>query len=130
MLLLFSRSAARQLIEALDAVGFAAYLKRTRNTICGRHPIAVLLNAIQHKQQVPMGRAERGARGAERGARRGSDVAVSVMPARETGSGMDQRQPRPLRVRLKFAHYAQSSRVTAPTESSVSYASAFAQALP
>eukprot|EP00047_Mylnosiga_fluctuans_P022472 m.120444 g.120444 ORF g.120444 m.120444 type:complete len:288 (-) comp9271_c0_seq4:3328-4191(-) len=36
-----------QLIEALDAPGFAAYLKATKNTICGRHPIAVLLNAIQ-----------------------------------------------------------------------------------
>jgi AmmeMemoRadiSam system protein B len=32
------------LIEALDAPGFAEYLQRTRNTICGRHPISVLLH--------------------------------------------------------------------------------------
>ncbi|XP_791245.3 protein MEMO1 [Strongylocentrotus purpuratus] len=34
------------LIEQLDPQGFAAYLKKYSNTICGRHPIAVLLNAI------------------------------------------------------------------------------------
>ncbi|KXS20178.1 UPF0103-domain-containing protein [Gonapodya prolifera JEL478] len=34
------------LIERLDPAAFATYLKRTRNTICGRHPIAVLLNAV------------------------------------------------------------------------------------
>ena len=27
------------LIECLDAPGFAGYLKKTGNTICGRHPI-------------------------------------------------------------------------------------------
>ena len=32
------------LIEQLDPQGFAAYLKKYSNTICGRHPIAVLLN--------------------------------------------------------------------------------------
>ncbi len=31
------------LIEAQDADGFAAYLKKFGNTICGRHPIGVLL---------------------------------------------------------------------------------------
>lgn len=35
------------LIEAKDAAGFEAYLKAHKNTICGRHPIAVLLHAIQ-----------------------------------------------------------------------------------
>ncbi|XP_071480969.1 protein MEMO1-like [Diadema antillarum] len=34
------------LIEQLDPRGFSAYLKKYSNTICGRHPIAVLLNAI------------------------------------------------------------------------------------
>ncbi|KAI9017474.1 MEMO1 family [Gaertneriomyces semiglobifer] len=33
------------IIETIDPADFAAYLKRTRNTICGRHPIGVLLNA-------------------------------------------------------------------------------------
>ncbi|XP_038079420.1 protein MEMO1-like [Patiria miniata] len=36
-----------QYIENLDPVGFRNYLKKHGNTICGRHPIAVLLNAIQ-----------------------------------------------------------------------------------
>ncbi|XP_054758078.2 protein MEMO1-like [Lytechinus pictus] len=35
-----------KLIEQLDPEGFASYLKKYSNTICGRHPIAVLLNAI------------------------------------------------------------------------------------
>ncbi|KAI9357976.1 cell motility mediator [Zopfochytrium polystomum] len=34
------------LIESMDATGFAAYLAKTKNTICGRHPIGVLLQAI------------------------------------------------------------------------------------
>ncbi|KAJ3041079.1 hypothetical protein HDV00_009979 [Rhizophlyctis rosea] len=33
------------IIEKIDPAAFTAYLKRTRNTICGRHPIGVLLNA-------------------------------------------------------------------------------------
>ena len=32
------------LIEALDTKGFQKYLQTYRNTICGRHPIGVLLN--------------------------------------------------------------------------------------
>lgn len=36
------------LIEAQDAAGFQAYLKRYGNTICGRHPTAVLLHALAH----------------------------------------------------------------------------------
>lgn len=32
------------LIEMMDTAGFADYLKKFGNTICGRHPIGVLLN--------------------------------------------------------------------------------------
>ncbi|XP_065564446.1 protein MEMO1-like [Artemia franciscana] len=35
------------LIELLDAEGFSEYLRETGNTICGRHPISVLLNAVK-----------------------------------------------------------------------------------
>ncbi|XP_071962258.1 protein MEMO1-like [Antedon mediterranea] len=35
------------LISSLDAHGFHDYLKKYSNTICGRHPIAVLLNAVE-----------------------------------------------------------------------------------
>jgi AmmeMemoRadiSam system protein B len=37
-------------IESLDPKAFSAYLQETRNTICGRHPIAVLLNAVSELQ--------------------------------------------------------------------------------
>lgn len=44
------------LIESLDPLAFAEYLQQYRNTICGRHPIAVLLNVsflygLQKKRQ-------------------------------------------------------------------------------
>lgn len=34
-------------IESLDFKKFQAYLRKTKNTICGRHPIAILLAALQ-----------------------------------------------------------------------------------
>ncbi|KAJ3159235.1 hypothetical protein HDU86_001838 [Geranomyces michiganensis] len=34
-------------IESLDHKRFASYLKKTKNTICGRHPIGVLLAALE-----------------------------------------------------------------------------------
>ncbi|KAL8585223.1 Protein memo1 [Nucella lapillus] len=48
------------LIERMDPVGFTNYLRDYQNTICGRHPIGVLLNAInslrrngnQHKMEM------------------------------------------------------------------------------
>eukprot|EP00877_Chromochloris_zofingiensis_P011645 jgi/Chrzof1/6734/Cz19g07050.t1 len=39
-----------QTIEKGDPVAFTEYLNKYRNTICGRHPIAVLLNMMQHCQ--------------------------------------------------------------------------------
>lgn len=39
------------LVEAQDAAGFAAYLKRYSNTICGRHPTALLLHALAACEQ-------------------------------------------------------------------------------
>eukprot|EP01025_Chloroclados_australasicus_P044106 TRINITY_DN4754_c2_g2_i1.p2 TRINITY_DN4754_c2_g2~~TRINITY_DN4754_c2_g2_i1.p2 ORF type:complete len:306 (-),score=25.33 TRINITY_DN4754_c2_g2_i1:447-1364(-) len=40
-----------RLIEQMDPVGFANYLRKYGNTICGRHPIAVFLNMISHCRQ-------------------------------------------------------------------------------
>ncbi|KAI9348095.1 cell motility mediator [Obelidium mucronatum] len=37
---------AMALIERLDIAGFSAYLARTKNTICGRHPISLLLQTV------------------------------------------------------------------------------------
>ncbi len=39
--------AGMELIEKVDAAGFAAYLADQKNTICGRHPIGVFLNALR-----------------------------------------------------------------------------------
>ncbi|KAL9952452.1 hypothetical protein ACROYT_G039711 [Oculina patagonica] len=39
-------------IEKLDPGGFAEYLKKYKNTICGRHPIGVLLNAVEVMRQM------------------------------------------------------------------------------
>ncbi|XP_025105157.1 protein MEMO1-like isoform X2 [Pomacea canaliculata] len=37
---------AMNIIEQMDPAGFTSYLRDYQNTICGRHPIGVLLNAI------------------------------------------------------------------------------------
>lgn len=39
-------------IEMQQPGGFAKYLKRTRNTICGRHPLGVWLQALQHADNI------------------------------------------------------------------------------
>jgi len=39
-------------IEKLDPRGFSDYLKKYKNTICGRHPIGVLLNAVEVLRQM------------------------------------------------------------------------------
>ncbi|KAK7473680.1 hypothetical protein BaRGS_00035077 [Batillaria attramentaria] len=38
--------AGMSIIERMDPAGFTSYLRDYQNTICGRHPIGVLLNAI------------------------------------------------------------------------------------
>jgi predicted class III extradiol MEMO1 family dioxygenase len=38
------------LIETLEPVDFKNYLKEFDNTICGRHPISVLLNVCIRKK--------------------------------------------------------------------------------
>lgn len=38
------------IIETLNASAFSEYLRRYNNTICGRHPIGVLLQAVNTLQ--------------------------------------------------------------------------------
>ncbi|KAJ2805793.1 hypothetical protein H4R21_001122 [Coemansia helicoidea] len=76
-------------IARLDHAAFERYLKDTRNTICGRHPIGVLLAAVN--TLYPVGAQD------------------SAGPA------------------LRFVKYDQSSKVHRPSDSSVSYASAYLQ---
>ncbi|KAI9032304.1 cell motility mediator [Hyaloraphidium curvatum] len=51
------------LIEQGDVQGFADYLKKTRNTICGRHPIGVLLNALRALDEERHGSEQAGPAG-------------------------------------------------------------------
>lgn len=39
-----------EIIETLDPAAFTEYLRRFNNTICGRHPIGVMLNAVRTLQ--------------------------------------------------------------------------------
>jgi AmmeMemoRadiSam system protein B len=48
-------------ITEQDATAFTSYLKQTGNTICGRHPVGVMLKAIEHAK-TPFVRARRFAR--------------------------------------------------------------------
>ena len=41
---LFNLLQGMDAIEKLEPGGFTEYLKNSKNTICGRHPIGVLLN--------------------------------------------------------------------------------------
>nr|SVE80256.1 EOG090X09ZA [Daphnia magna] len=43
------------IIEMLDTAGFTEYLKKYGNTICGRHPIGVLLNMVDHIRETSNG---------------------------------------------------------------------------
>lgn len=47
---------AMQLIEEQNVAGFDEYLHRTGNTICGRHPIAVYLHALQAASTLVVGK--------------------------------------------------------------------------
>jgi MEMO1 family protein len=81
------------LIEECNASGFADYLKRTRNTICGRHPIGVLLHLFE------------------------------LLKESLTCTSPDKKRKTPFAESdIKFTHYEQSSKVVKDTESSVSYA--------
>ncbi|KAI8615204.1 hypothetical protein BC830DRAFT_1123850 [Chytriomyces sp. MP71] len=88
------------LIERIDVQGFTAYLQRTKNTICGRMPICLLLQTIA---AIDM-----------RGSR---DVAAS---APESAGALADASPA---FKIQFVKYAQSGQVLTIGDSSVSYAS-------
>ncbi|ORY03602.1 UPF0103-domain-containing protein [Basidiobolus meristosporus CBS 931.73] len=82
-------------IEEVNHERFVEYLGRTKNTICGRHPIGVVLAAIEGwPQPTPE---------------------PTILDGNHASTG-------PI---IRFIHYSQSSRVQRPNESSVSYASAY-----
>lgn len=83
-----------RLIEQLDWRGFAQYLRETGNTICGRHPIQILLHAID------------------------------VLKEQEQKAGDGKNRDEDDGWRIAFVRYDQSSRARLPTDHSVSYAAA------
>ncbi|KAG0196186.1 Protein memo1, partial [Mortierella sp. GBA30] len=93
-----------ELIEQGDHAAFCKYLSRTKNTICGRHPIGVLLAALEVAKNDDGGDADDGF---------------------DDDEEVDQKHNNPYRI--QFVHYAQSSSVLSTSDSSVSYASAFVQ---
>ncbi|KAG0291355.1 hypothetical protein BGZ98_003034 [Dissophora globulifera] len=84
-------------IERQSHADFCKYLARTKNTICGRHPIGVLMAAME------------AAAAAAAAANSNNNIKASTL------------------TRTRFVHYAQSSSVLSTADSSVSYASAFVQ---
>lgn len=91
-------------IERIDPKAFTAYLKKTKNTICGRHPIGVLVNAVA---KLIGGKSDSNN---ENGKKRKSDELEAKGNSK---------------AEMKFVHYAQSSKVVSDGDSSVSYASAY-----
>ncbi|RWS27926.1 protein MEMO1-like protein [Leptotrombidium deliense] len=92
---------AQNVIEEMSPSGFTSYLKKYGNTICGRHPIAVLLNVsycIPFRLNVIVFNAQ------------------AVQALVKTGNGHT--------MSLKFLNYAQSSQCVYMHDSSVSYAAA------
>jgi MEMO1 family protein len=84
------------LIEAQEPGAFAAYLKETMNTICGRHAVAVWLRALEAGTALTM------------------------------NGGKNDKDDKKMLHTVRFIRYAQSSPVTAMHESSVSYAAGIA----
>ncbi|ESN93520.1 hypothetical protein HELRODRAFT_103432 [Helobdella robusta] len=82
-----------KLIESLNHKKFHDYLNETHNTICGRHPIGILLAAIEEAQKQS-----------------------------SSSSGSSSSSSKPLKFDLKFINYEQSNRCRSMNDSSVSYA--------
>ncbi|KAI8869235.1 UPF0103-domain-containing protein [Ramicandelaber brevisporus] len=85
-------------VETGQHARFGEYLSETRNTICGRHPIGVLLAAIESVYgHIPHG---------------------VLQPSRRNLNSSEYPT-------IRFVHYSQSSKVQTVRDSSVSYASAY-----
>ncbi|VEL25355.1 unnamed protein product [Protopolystoma xenopodis] len=86
-----------QIIESMNPSAFSDYLQDYRNTICGRHPIGILLNAIETL-------------------RSGSNDSDGNNARTLHGAAQQ--------FSLKFLQYAQSGQCQNMDDSSVSYAAA------
>ncbi|KAL7753667.1 hypothetical protein RI367_000598 [Sorochytrium milnesiophthora] len=120
--------AAIAAIESKSHSAFVEYLKATKNTVCGRHPIGVLLSSIEHIKHL--GDPRDGIASDEKPHGNGDDdseLAASEQHKRKrrpsTRANSDSSSDPD--IRIKFVHYSQSSPCKTLSDSSVSYASAY-----
>ena len=99
-------------ITSLEPKAFTAYLSDTHNTICGRHPIAVLLNVSKQKVVVDW-----------KIDRFFCLIYNNIMTCTQAVEDLRSSQAN-LECSLKFVQYAQSNKCKSTSDSSVSYASA------
>ena len=85
-------------------------LRETRNTVCGRHPIGVVMAALELLMEGE------GGGGGKTGTGTGA----------EDGAGAGNENERKSRFHFRFVRYERSSDCVRVGDSSVSYASAFA----
>lgn len=90
------------IIETLNPAAFSEYLKRYNNTICGRHPIGVMLQVTNENSQ--------------------NSNSISIL-LHFFFQAVKLLQSRGYRQSFKFLKYAQSSQCFNMADSSVSYAS-------
>ena len=93
-------------VESGSHEAFLTVLRETGNTVCGRHPIGVVMAGLEGLVR---------------------DEAVGEGLGKEEGKGKEEEEDRRKgRGRFRFVRYERSSDVKRVGESSVSYASAFA----
>ena len=104
-------------IEALDPAAFSAYLKETQNTICGRHPIGVLLNVSLHHCTTNLL-----AWFTQAGSPHPLPLHTHTHTCMQAVDDL-RSSHKDFNFHFKFLKYAQSNRCTSKSDSSVSYAS-------
>lgn len=111
--------AGMEAIESGDATVFHNYLKQTKNTICGRNPIQILMHAVNYYNKHGHASTHTNATGTNTNTHANTNA---------TGTNTNKEDTSALVTR--FVHYAQSSQCVSAEDSSVSYASALITAPP
>lgn len=103
-------------VESGSHEAFLTVLRETGNTVCGRHPIGVVMAGLE-------GLVRDDGVGKEGGGSEGEGLGKEGGVGKEEEEKEDRRKGRG---RFRFVRYERSSDVKRVGESSVSYASAFA----
>jgi hypothetical protein len=122
---------AMQAAESGSHDAFLNVLRATGNTVCGRHPIGVIMAAVEAALRDDSSSSSSSSSSITavttgEGASQNSSGANGGDDDNNTDDGDGERQTSSLkRGRFRFVRYERSSDVVKPSESSVSYASAF-----